>query len=106
MTDPGSPEGVPDAAAVACIGTWITDFRDDLPKIDLPCWSSRRRGPGAAAGQDRQPPARLIKDMHLVVVPTLTRPARAQATSAKGKQKHAQHRCRLRRRSPWNTSSS
>src|SRR6266581_4906506 len=24
------------AAAVACIGTWTTDFRDDLPKIDVP----------------------------------------------------------------------
>jgi non-heme chloroperoxidase len=24
------------AAAVACIGTWATDFRDDLPKIDVP----------------------------------------------------------------------
>jgi non-heme chloroperoxidase len=23
-------------AAVACIGTWQTDFRDDLPKIDVP----------------------------------------------------------------------
>jgi non-heme chloroperoxidase len=23
-------------AAVACIGTWPTDFRDDLPKIDVP----------------------------------------------------------------------
>jgi non-heme chloroperoxidase len=23
-------------AAVACIGTWVTDFRDDLPKIDVP----------------------------------------------------------------------
>src|SRR6478735_3839218 len=23
-------------AAVACIGTWTTDFRDDLPKIDVP----------------------------------------------------------------------
>ena len=23
-------------AAVACIGTWITDFRDDLPQIDVP----------------------------------------------------------------------
>jgi non-heme chloroperoxidase len=21
---------------VACIGTWATDFRDDLPKIDVP----------------------------------------------------------------------
>jgi non-heme chloroperoxidase len=24
------------AAAVACIGTWTTDFRDDLPEIDVP----------------------------------------------------------------------
>ena len=23
-------------AAVACIGTWATDFRDDLPRIDVP----------------------------------------------------------------------
>ena len=23
-------------AAVACIGTWTTDFRDDLPKVDVP----------------------------------------------------------------------
>lgn len=23
-------------AAVACVGTWLTDFRDDLPKIDVP----------------------------------------------------------------------
>jgi len=23
-------------AAVACIPTWTTDFRDDLPKIDVP----------------------------------------------------------------------
>ena len=23
-------------AAVACIGTWTTDFRDDLPKLDVP----------------------------------------------------------------------
>lgn len=23
-------------AAVACIGTWTTDFRADLPKIDVP----------------------------------------------------------------------
>jgi non-heme chloroperoxidase len=23
-------------AAVACIGTWTTDFRDDLPRIDVP----------------------------------------------------------------------
>jgi non-heme chloroperoxidase len=24
------------AAAVACVRTWTTDFRDDLPKIDVP----------------------------------------------------------------------
>jgi pimeloyl-ACP methyl ester carboxylesterase len=56
-------------AAVACIGTWTTDFRDDLPKIDvpvlvlqgdadqvLPLDKTGRRLPG------------LIKDMHLVVI--------------------------------------
>jgi non-heme chloroperoxidase len=56
-------------AAVACIGTWATDFRDDLPKIDvpilvlhgdadqvLPLDKTAGRLPG------------LIKDMHLVVV--------------------------------------
>ena len=57
------------AAAVACIGTWATDFRDDLPKIDvpilviqgdadqvLPLDKTASRLPG------------LIKDMHLAVV--------------------------------------
>jgi non-heme chloroperoxidase len=56
-------------AAVACIGTWTTDFRDDLPKIDvpvlvihgdadqvLPLDKTGRRLPG------------LIKDVRLVVV--------------------------------------
>ena len=56
-------------AAVACIGTWTTDFRDDLPKIDvpvlvihgdadqvLPLDKTGSRLPG------------LIKDMRLVVV--------------------------------------
>jgi non-heme chloroperoxidase len=56
-------------AAVACIGTWTTDFRDDLPKVDvpvlvihgdtdqvLPLDKTAGRLPG------------LIKDMHLVVV--------------------------------------
>jgi non-heme chloroperoxidase len=56
-------------AAVACIGTWTTDFRDDLPKIDvpvlvihgdadqvLPLDKTASRLPG------------LIKDIHLVVV--------------------------------------
>ena len=56
-------------AAVACIPTWATDFRDDLPKIDvpvlvlhgdadqvLPLDKTGKRLPG------------LIKDMHLVVI--------------------------------------
>jgi non-heme chloroperoxidase len=56
-------------AAVACIGTWATDFRDDLPEIDvpvlvihgdadqvLPLDKTARRLPG------------LIKDVQLVVV--------------------------------------
>ena len=56
-------------AAVACIGTWATDFRDDLPKIDvpilvihgdadqvLPLDKTASRLPG------------LIKDVHLVVI--------------------------------------
>jgi non-heme chloroperoxidase len=56
-------------AAVACIGTWTTDFRDDLPKIDvpmlvlhgdadqvLPLDKTSKRLPG------------LIKDVQLVVV--------------------------------------
>jgi non-heme chloroperoxidase len=57
------------AAAIACIGTWTTDFRADLPEIDvpvlvlhgdadqvLPIGKTARRLPG------------LIKDMHLTVV--------------------------------------
>ena len=56
-------------AAVACIGTWTTDFRADLPKIDvpilviqgdadqvLPIDKTGKRLPG------------LIEDVHLVVV--------------------------------------
>jgi non-heme chloroperoxidase len=56
-------------AAVACIGTWTTDFRDDLPEIDvpvlviqgdadqvLPLDKTGRRLPG------------LIKDARLVVI--------------------------------------
>ena len=56
-------------AAVACIPTWTTDFRDDLPKIDvptlvihgdadqvLPIDKTASRLPG------------LINDMHLVVI--------------------------------------
>jgi non-heme chloroperoxidase len=57
------------AATVACIGTWTTDFRDDLPEIDvpvlvvqgdadqvLPLDKTGRRLPG------------LIKDVQLVVI--------------------------------------
>jgi non-heme chloroperoxidase len=57
------------AAAVACIGTWTTDFRDDLPEIDvpmlvvqgdadqvLPVDKTGKRLPG------------LIKDVQLVVI--------------------------------------
>jgi non-heme chloroperoxidase len=56
-------------AAVACISTWATDFRDDLPQIDvpilvlhgdadqvLPLDKTGRRLPG------------LIKDVHLTVI--------------------------------------
>jgi non-heme chloroperoxidase len=56
-------------AAVACIGTWTTDFRADLPKIDvpilviqgdadqvLPIDKTGKRLPG------------LINDMHLTVI--------------------------------------
>jgi len=56
-------------AAVACIGTWTTDFRDDLPEIDvpmlvlhgdadqvLPLDKTSKRLPG------------LIKDMQLTVI--------------------------------------
>ena len=46
-------------AAVACIPTWATDFRADLPEIDVPDpGHPGRRGPGAAAGQDRPAAAR------------------------------------------------
>src|SRR6516162_4783203 len=61
--------GASAAAAVACIRTWATDFRADLPEIDvpmlvlhgdadqvLPIGKTASRLPG------------LIKDMHLVVV--------------------------------------
>ena len=56
-------------AAVACIGTWQTDFRDDLPKIDVPVLvvqgDADRILPYPNTGQ-RLPG--LIKDMHLVVI--------------------------------------
>jgi non-heme chloroperoxidase len=56
-------------AAVACIATWETDFRDDLPKIDVPMLvvhgDADRILPFANTGK-RLPG--LIKDMKLVVV--------------------------------------
>src|SRR5450755_760035 len=56
-------------AAVACIGTWTTDFRDDLPKIDVPVLVIQGDAdqvlPLDETGQ-RLPG--LIKDVALVVV--------------------------------------
>ena len=56
-------------AAVACIGTWTTDFRDDLPKIDVPVLVIQGDAdqvlPLDKTGQ-RLPG--LIKDVRLVVV--------------------------------------
>jgi pimeloyl-ACP methyl ester carboxylesterase len=56
-------------AAVACITTWQTDFRDDLPKIDVPMLvvqgDADRILPYPNTGK-RLPG--LIKDVHLVVV--------------------------------------
>jgi non-heme chloroperoxidase len=56
-------------AAVACIGTWTTDFRDDLPKIDVPVLVIH--GDADQVLPLDKTAARLpdlIKDMHLVVV--------------------------------------
>jgi pimeloyl-ACP methyl ester carboxylesterase len=56
-------------AAVACIATWATDFRDDLPKIDLPVLVIQGDAdqvlPLGKTG--RKLPA-LLKDAQLVVV--------------------------------------
>jgi non-heme chloroperoxidase len=56
-------------AAVACISTWTTDFRDDLPKIDVPVLVIQGDAdqvlPLAKTGQ-RLPG--LIKDAELVVI--------------------------------------
>ncbi len=58
------------AAAVACIGTWETDFRGDLPKIDVPMLvvdgDADRILPYDKTGK-RLPG--MIKDMQLVTVP-------------------------------------
>jgi non-heme chloroperoxidase len=56
-------------AAVACIGTWTTDFRDDLPEIDVPMLVVQGDAdqvlPVDKTGQ-RLPG--LIKDVQLVVI--------------------------------------
>jgi len=56
-------------AAVACIPTWTTDFRDDLPEIDVPVLvmhgDADRVLPLEKTGQ--RLPA-LLKDAQLVVV--------------------------------------
>jgi len=57
------------AAAVACIATWATDFRDDLPQIDVPILVIQGDAdqvlPLSKTGQ-RLPG--LIKESHLVVI--------------------------------------
>jgi non-heme chloroperoxidase len=57
------------AATVACIPTWATDFRGDLPKIDVPMLvvqgNADRVLPFPKTGE-RLPG--LIKDVHLVVI--------------------------------------
>ncbi len=56
-------------AAVACISTWTTDFRDDLPEINVPVLVIQGDAdqvlPLDKTGQ--RLPA-LIKDAHLVVI--------------------------------------
>jgi len=42
------------APAEACVDTWLTDFRADLPKIDVP---TLRRRPDPALRQHRRPPS-------------------------------------------------
>jgi non-heme chloroperoxidase len=56
-------------AAVACIGTWATDFRDDLPRIDVPILVIHGDADQVLPldkTASRLP--ELIKDVHLVVV--------------------------------------
>jgi len=57
------------AAAVACIGTWATDFRADLPKIDVPVLVLHGDADQILPiGKTAQRLPGLIKDMQLVVV--------------------------------------
>jgi pimeloyl-ACP methyl ester carboxylesterase len=56
-------------ASRACVDTWLTDFRDDLPKIDIPTivvhWNEGRILPLDATA--KRPPS-LIADVKLVAV--------------------------------------
>jgi non-heme chloroperoxidase len=57
------------AAAIACIGTWTTDFRADLPKIDLPVLVLHGDADQVLPiGKTAHRLPGLIKDMQLVVV--------------------------------------
>jgi non-heme chloroperoxidase len=56
-------------AAVACVGTWTTDFRDDLPKIDVPMLVVQGDADQVLPfGKTGQRLPGLIKDVQLVVV--------------------------------------
>ncbi len=56
-------------AAVACIGTWTTDYRDDLPKIDVPMLVVRGDADQVLPfGKTGQRLPGLIKDVQLVVI--------------------------------------
>ena len=56
-------------AAVACIGTWTTDFRDDLPQIDVPVLVVQGDADQVLPlGKTGQRLPGLIKDVQLVVV--------------------------------------
>jgi non-heme chloroperoxidase len=56
-------------AAVACIGTWTTDFRDDLPKIDVPILVIHGDADQVLPlDKTASRLSGLIKDTHLVVV--------------------------------------
>jgi non-heme chloroperoxidase len=56
-------------AAVACIGTWETDFRDDLPKIDVPMLVIQGDADQVLPlGKTGKRLPALIKDVQLIVV--------------------------------------
>ena len=54
-----SPSARPPYATYACVDTWLTDFRADLPKIDVPMLvAARHRGSDPAVRLRRQPGCR------------------------------------------------